>query len=705
MKSRVICSALALLVGWGALQARSWVLSGAESHGASSAYAECGEVLIHGVVPGASPCPSLYMPLASLAAARFLSHGRAGGWPWREAALLAGLLTVAALCILAGAPAAAVLAVFVLLAWPDLWPRHQSYVQFFYTLFVLQAAAALVWRTASPTPARTAVLAAAVGASLLFRSPLAFLPPLLAVLEWAARRERGRAWSANALILMTVPYLPLLPWAVMNWFVYRQFSFFERGESLPNIVTAAGGLVHYSEAFWREQVRSEPRLQSQSLLRFLNWAFREIARHPIRYAEGFGGRLSYAAGLQPWLFAFAGAGAWAQRRNPPAGALTFLCGYFLLIHCSIAVLGNYMVPLWPLLAALGAMVVCPSPPRARAESPRLAAAARAWLLGLIAFSCLAGAEADARALRYAALAGARPPGSDLAFAEALTRDPDDAWLLYRRGWRRLKAGDRAATAADWTRAAELRPDNALWSLHRDWARMMAGDPKPLLAWSRPLSPLTSEAQMADPDLLKAYAYSRMGRARSARERLRAAHAIISGRQVPGQVSLSLDMLWDRVGELFGDLPPDEWIPLWNDLYRLFDDPVSRKVARLHDPMRESVVKLQARGAHREALALARALLRVRPDSAALWTDKAVSESVAGSWEAAASDLSRAIAADDAFLPAALSLGAVYMKLGRTGDALKVYDRALSRTSAASDPLRAQLSAARDETARLLRRGE
>lgn len=689
-------AALAGLVGWGAFHARAWVLPGAQAHGASIPYAESGEVLLHGVNPGGSLYPSFHMPLSSLLAARLFSRASPG--PWREAAILAGLLGTAALCVLSGSASAAVAAVLVLLAWPELWPRHHTYVEFFYALFVLQAALALAWRAASPTPARTFALAAAIGASLLFRSPLLLLPPLLAALEWFRPGERGRTRAVNALILLTAPYLPLLPWAAMNWVLHHQLSVFERGESLPNIVSASGGLVHYSEEFWRARVASEPALQSQHLPRVLGWAFGEIARHPLRYAEGFAGRLAYALSLRPWLFALAAAGAWTNRREPAVRALALLCAYLLLIHCAIAVLPDYMVPLWPLLAALAAMLFLP--PAAAELSPRLASAARGWLLLLLAASCLAAAEADGRAVRYAWLASRRPPDSDVALAEALARAPDDAWLLYRRGWRRLQGGDRAGTAADWTRAAALRPGNALWSLHRDWARMLAGDSQPLLAWTGPLSPLTREAEKADPELMKAYALRREGRPAQAREKLLAAFSIIAGGH-PGRPAHSLEMLWDRAGELFGALPPDEWIPLWRDLDLLFDDPASRKVARLHDPMREAVLRLQAAGSTREAHDLARRLLRARPDSAPLWTDKALLDAAAGSWEAAAAALRKAIEADETFLAAPLSLGAVYVRLGRRGEALKVYDRALALDGAAEDPLRARLAAARDE----LRRGK
>lgn len=696
--------ALAVLLGWGVLQARSWVLPGTEAHGASIPYAECGEVLLHGVNPGGSLYPSFHMPLSSLVAARLLSHVRPGPRPWREAAILAGLLSVAGLCVLSGSLAAAVPVLFVLLALPDLWPRHNTYIQFFYALFVFQAALALVWRASSPTPARTAVLAAAIGASLLFRSPLLLLPPLLAGLEWFGRAKSGRKRAVNAAILLTVPYLPLLPWAVMNWAIHHQLSVFERGESLPNIISATGGLVHYSEEFWRAQVRAEPRLQSQHLPQVLSWAFEQIARHPLRYGKGFAGRFVFALSLQPWLFALAAAGAWVRRREASARALSLLCVYYLLIHCAIAVLPDYMVPLWPLLAVLAAMLIVPWTAKADEATSRAVPVVRAWLLFTVAASVLAAVEADGRAARYAWLAARRPPGSDEALAGALAAFPDDGWLHYRRGWRRLKAGDRPGTVEDWTRASALRPDNAFWSLHRDWAVSLAGDSKPLLSWAGTLSPLTREAEKLDPDLLKAYAYSRQGRSRPAKEHLLAAHSMLI-KSHPGEPLMSLEMLWDRVRELFSDLPPEEWIPLWNELHLLFDDPASRKVSFLDDPMREAVVKLQARGLPREAKALAVKLLHLRPDSSALWTDKAVLEAEAGSWETAAADLRRAIAADESFLPAYLSLGAVYVRLGRPGEALKVYDRALKLPGAADDPRRAELRSTRDETARSLRGGK
>ncbi|MBI5247052.1 MAG: tetratricopeptide repeat protein [Elusimicrobia bacterium] len=677
----LIAGALALLVSWGAGRGRGSVLTGGETSGASSPYAECGEVLLHGYSPTRSPCPSLYMPVAGLTAARLLAHARR--LPWRELALAAGLLSVAALCVLAGASRAAPGALLILLLWPELWPRHQSYVQFFYTLFVLPVAGALVWRESKPTPARTAVFALAVGASVLFRSPLAFLPPLLAALE-LSRRSRDR--RLNMAILLIVPYLLLIPWAAMNKVVYGQWSLFERGESLPNIVTAALGRVFFVDQEWRAAVRAHPLLQTQNLLWCLRWAFEEIARHPLRYLEGAAGRLGYALSLKPWLFVAAAAGFWLHRGKAAVRVLGAACAYFLLLHCSIAVLENYFVPLWPLLACLAAMLGCPrgawAPPAARP-----AALARGWLLICVGALVLAGLEAQSHVVRYAVLARERAPDSERSLDEALARDPGDGWLNYQDGWRRLRSGDAAGAEAAWSRAVAVSPANLHWALHHAWAAALTGRPESLLSWNAEAPPWSSEGQRADPDLLKAHALLRAGRAREARERLAAAYAERVRRSHGNDRELlSLEILWDRSRELFGAMPPRDWLGLWSELRGFSKRPGGLGVVRRCDPMRDEVIALQNAGNPREAISLLRVLLEKRPDAADLWTDKAVNETFVGSWETAASDLRRAIAADSSYWPAYLSLGAVYVKLGRPAEARKVYDRAIEAGKNAADPV-------------------
>lgn len=675
-----IAGALALLIIWGAGRGRAYVLTGGETSGASSPYAECGEVLLHGYAPARSPCPSLYMPVAGLTAARLLAHPVS--LPWREFALAAGLFSIAALCVLAGAPRAAVGAVFLLLAWPDLWPRHQSYVQFFYTLFVLPVAGALVWRQERPTPARTAVLAMAVGASVLFRSPLAFLPPL--IVAWDFYR-RGKDRRLNAALLLTVPYLLLVPWAVMNRVVYGQWSLFERGESLPNIVTAALGRVFFVDQEWRAAVREHPMLQSQNLLLCLRWAFEEIARHPLRYLQGAAGRLGYALSLKPGLFTAAAAGFWLHRAKPAVRVLGALCAYFLLLHCSIAVLENYFVPLWPLLACLAALLVCPGAWPTLAARP--AALARGWLLFIVGVLALAGLEAQAHVARYAFLAHERTPGSERALEEALARDPGDGWLNYQDGWRRLRTGDAAGADSAWARAVVFSPANAHWALHLAWAAALTGRPEALLAWNVAPPPWSTEGQRADPDLLKAHSLLRAGREKPARERLAAAYDERVRRSNGGDKELlSLEILWDRARELFGPLPPRDWLGLWSELRRLSKRPGGDSVVRRCDPMRDAAIALQNAGHSREAINLLRVLVEKRPDAADLWTDLAVNETFVGSWESAASDLKRAIAADPSYWPAYLTLGAVYVKLGRPAEARKVYDHAIAAGRDSTDPV-------------------
>lgn len=204
--------------------------------------AELGEGLLHGIpldpdwrdevgVPGDNV--SRNMPLSSLwrAAIHHTPASVRNRWPevvvFGQAAFLTG-----GACLAAGPLAAAAvipLARLYGLAAP-------SYVQLEYSgyvVLVLLVACLMIWRARRPDPARAALLGLGIGISLLYRSVLAFLPPVLAGLEFLGRpktSERSRSWP----ILLLLPYAPLVPWIVMNWRLFGRFVPFENGR-------AAGG--------------------------------------------------------------------------------------------------------------------------------------------------------------------------------------------------------------------------------------------------------------------------------------------------------------------------------------------------------------------------------------------------------------------------------------------------------------------------------
>ncbi|MBI5209797.1 MAG: tetratricopeptide repeat protein [Elusimicrobia bacterium] len=86
-----------------------------------------------------------------------------------------------------------------------------------------------------------------------------------------------------------------------------------------------------------------------------------------------------------------------------------------------------------------------------------------------------------------------------------------------------------------------------------------------------------------------------------------------------------------------------------------------------------------------------------PEVAVYWSDKGVCEFASGAADGAVADLEKAIELDGALWPAHLTLGAIYAGRERYGDALRVYDRALSAGSRGGRPdLRESIRKARAE---------
>jgi tetratricopeptide (TPR) repeat protein len=106
------------------------------------------------------------------------------------------------------------------------------------------------------------------------------------------------------------------------------------------------------------------------------------------------------------------------------------------------------------------------------------------------------------------------------------------------------------------------------------------------------------------------------------------------------------------------------------------------------------------GSSRACVAVMGALVARQPKVAAYSADKGICEYRAGEADAAVKDLERAIELDAGFLPAYLSLGAIYAGQGRRPEALGVYDRALAQRGLQRfETLHESLLEARAETAR------
>ncbi|MDE2490553.1 MAG: hypothetical protein KGM24_06870, partial [Elusimicrobia bacterium] len=377
-------------------------------------YAVAGRYLLHGF---AAP------DARSLPAARLVGALRLAG-PARLYA--AADLLLLALLVLAlegelesGAAAWTAAAAAAVAAW------HWSYPHDVLALFVLAVAGLAVRRARRPTPARSLVLALSIGSSLLLRSTLAFLPLVLAPL--ALRGSPGvskKTLRANALILLLVPYLFLLPWILSNWRLHRRFIPFEDGEAAANVAAGALGLVGTVEGPWQGLLGADDSLRAMRRVGRspVAWAAAQVAAHPLRYAGACLARLGLALA---WCLPFSLLALWALwrgRRRRGFAELGALCAYFLGVHCLMSIQRIYFYPLLPLLVVVSATLIPPGLAPGALLSPRSAGRV---LLGAVLLGLVLSA--------FSAAALTFPPVSAGALDRALARRPADAWLLTRRG--------------------------------------------------------------------------------------------------------------------------------------------------------------------------------------------------------------------------------------------------------------------------------
>ena len=408
----------------------------------------------------------------------------------------------------------------MLAAFLSLWRfgARVEYNEFVYSLLLLLVAAVLVWRARAPSFRRSVLLALAVGITLLFRSPLAFFPPLLALAEWAFLQRRSvRAYWKHALILCVVPYLLLLPWVWMNWTVHRSLIPLEDKTADSNIVAGALGLIHTTTSGLPALV-DDPAAMARPHGVY-RWALKEIRAHPGRSLLAYARRIGNAFLYNPVLYFLAAAGLWIHRRRQGFWQLGLFAAYFLAIHCFMAIEERYFQPLFPLLILLGASLIVPA--SAPAEVEEAGPSYRLAVNVMRAFFCFFLALAlyvDGVVGRYAERVRSDPGSFETALDDALSRNPDELWLLSRRAERSLLLGQVPAAAADLARIVARRPHEADFDLRLAWARMLEGEPAQLLAW-----PAESDAETEfEAHVFKAHGFLRLGRGDEARAELAAA---------------------------------------------------------------------------------------------------------------------------------------------------------------------------------------
>ncbi|MFC1679224.1 tetratricopeptide repeat protein, partial [Elusimicrobiota bacterium] len=435
-------------------------------------HVEVGECLLHGV-GGRHAAVSGRMPLDGLINGLVYGHGDPLAWSlWRLLTIVLQSALVLALGALCGLELAALgglilLLAFVFLASADagIWAYGDSA----YSLLISLTACAMVWRAEKPSPSRSLTLGATIGVSLLFRSPLALLPPVLLLADSFPGRGGGKppSWRSR-LLLLGVPYAFLLPTLYMNWRLHGRFMPIESPGGGGNVVAAALGLAGP--------------LYDYSADPDIAFLIREVGLHPLRYAVGFLTRVLKLFSYQPVLFTLAGVSLWVLRRDKRFRALALFTGYFILVHCLIMSLRSYMIPLWAPLAVLAApaipLILTGGLASARPEavlkaraSGREAATALCGILLIILLPLSVYSMALAVAYPSRVLSA---PTDETLLDRAILSSPRDAWLKIRRARLLTAAGKPGSALEDYAQARRLRPWNPLWALESAWARALAG---------------------------------------------------------------------------------------------------------------------------------------------------------------------------------------------------------------------------------------
>lgn len=674
---RAAAATAALWLVWAALSARVAFLPGQ-----LGAYALDGEAMLH-AVPGGFV--QYRMPLSGLLAALLLH------WPALPAA--AATASCAALALLTAALAARLAPtrtpllgaafVFVLLDWGGGYPETPL-------ALMLLCVAALAARCGEERGLRPALLlASCIGATFLFRSSLALLPPLLAAAELADGPSASRRESAaRALVLLSVPYLFLLPWIELNWVLSNQHIPFEAGQASSNLVTGALGLIQTVEGDWSVLLRGEADPLSPSTV--LAWCLREALSHPARTLSAVVERLWRFAVWNAALVACAAAAAWLRRDSRAFRRALLIAVYFVAAHALMSVEPRYFLPLRPLLAALALSVAA----RLLAPGPRWEAGWAAVPVAAAA-ALLAGAVfAEAAVLRYVHVVRSGVSRSARLEAE-LARRPGDVGLSITRGLDRFAAGDCRGALDD----LNVALDGRSFAHRRAWCLGRLGYSSSLLDMEPGDVELGARVELR---LLQANLLLSRGQREEASELLREApRAAVSGRVIRGGAADELRavgftrlvsepglvaalpvpprekaaLLGELTGPLDGSSPgraalAEAWLQSARAAARAADRALAldcvRRAELLAGPdgARRVALAYQDMGENERATRTLEGLLAAGPRDAGLYADLGVALFLAGDASRSEAMLQRALALDSGHRSARASLAAVRSLAGR-----------------------------------------
>jgi hypothetical protein len=299
-----------------------------------------GEYLLNSIYSPASI--SFYMPVKTVSEALFTLHTSADMRTVLSTAFMSTscFLVFWLAATFAGLPGAIAATLFAL----STGNVHEP----LYNISILLTALVLALRERHYTSQRNIMLGLAIGFSLLYRSVLALLPPLLVFMDTAGAPcgKKKNIFISRGLPLMALSYSALIPWIIFNLAHFKRFVPFENGGAYSNIIAGAMGTLSTVEGNIYSAADIPPGTSP------IAWALVHVLHHPLVYAGAVCRRFCFVYNMHPVLSALTLSGAVTMRKNTHYIRIFLVAAYFTLVYCAFAVEPRYFEPVFPLLAVM-----------------------------------------------------------------------------------------------------------------------------------------------------------------------------------------------------------------------------------------------------------------------------------------------------------------------------------------------------------------
>ena len=641
-----------------------------------------------------------YMPIAPVVGAWLENHAseRTRACAVKLVVSLPMLLVFALGCLLHSFASGIIAAVLCAYLYVYICPRALLDLEQVFIAIALLLAANIMASSFRSASTKKLLVGLALSISLFVKGILALFPFVVMGHDFFSRRGAPPARRLrHSLLLIALPCLSVLFWGFAHYARSGKFILLEGRRADANIITGALGLTGTIEGD-AYALAGISRDDSVPL-----WAAKEILRHPARYASSVMRRCWFAVSMHPVLFFAFLLALLRFRKDGDFLLISALAGYYLLIHCAMSVEGRYFLPFWFLACPLAASLIDCVYRRDAAPQNNVAAKAILWLCftpALLLFSFT---------LCLAAVRPFRGPAE--TYWRALAGSPNDPWLWRNLGRQYMGKGEFAKAADALRRACRLNPSPGAKGEYAV-ALFAGGDYRHATIGNVKFQDFLEDAGYCGLfiKLLAALEEGDFGEPRAlfarAKEEWRFYRSCLREASMPWEIEALARLraqekrrLTDEFAELLRPLPPGR-------TRRLLEGLESSKIAldyaelsarlegpelsaRLEGPVisprraspHSMAMKLQEQGKYGEAKAILEQLVARHAANAVYLSDLGVLKCLMGRHAGSISVLKRAISVNPRYLPAYLSLGSVYLRLGEKKKAVEVYEAALASNRA------------------------